>query len=72
MVKIKYVGYLAELAGEREVEIEIRGLEPVRSLVDPGVDLKEVIVLVNGKPSDLDKPVGGDDEVVVLPMASGG
>jgi len=72
MVKIRYVGYLAELVGKREVVVELRDPKPVKSLVDARIDPEDAIVLVNGRPADFERRVWGEDEVVLLPMASGG
>ena len=73
MVKIKYIGYLAELAGKREEEIKLDKPTKIRELIDlQRVKLEELIILVNGLPGSLDSVVSGEDEISVLPVISGG
>lgn len=72
-VKVKYLGYLADLYG-REVEVEVDGAKTLREIVKVPEDLdpEELIYLVNGRPAKLDDKVKPGDVVSVMPHISGG
>ncbi|RLE63783.1 MAG: hypothetical protein DRJ38_06760 [Thermoprotei archaeon] len=74
MVKIKYIGYLAELAGRREEEFKINGKVKVKKLIEQRIKkgLEELVILVNGLPGSLETLVDDDDIVSILPVISGG
>jgi len=73
MVRVKYVGYLASLAGVREEEVDADNVRLGDILRLKGnVNWEEIIILVNGKPANLDTRVSDGDEVTVLPFTSGG
>jgi len=72
MVKVKYIGYLAELVGIREEEIKVEKPVRVREILRIKSDLEELIILVNGLPGSLNSLVDRDDVVSVLPVISGG
>ncbi len=73
MIKVKYVGYLASIAGVREEEINAENARIKELLRLKGnVNWDEVIILVNGRPASLDTKVKSGDEVTVLPFTSGG
>jgi len=73
MIKVKYVGYLASIAGVREEEINAEDARIKELLRLKGnVNWDEVIILVNGRPASLDTRVKSGDEVTVLPFTSGG
>ena len=73
MIKVKYVGYLASIAGVHEEEINAENAK-IRELLrlKGNVTWDEVIILVNGRPAGLDTTVKKGDEVTVLPFTSGG
>ena len=74
MVKIKYIGYLAELAGSREEEVKVNGRIKVKYLLERRIKkgLEELVILVNGLPGSLDTLVDDNDVISVLPVISGG
>jgi len=72
-VRIVYMGYLSELAGGREVELEVCGEARVKDLVKlPGLSLDDLVVLVNGRSARADSPVKPGDKITVMPHISGG
>lgn len=73
MIKVKYVGYLAGIAGVREEKIDAENARIKELLRLRGnVNWDEVIILVNGRPASPDTVVKSGDEVTVLPFTSGG
>ena len=73
-VKIRYYGYLAgEFNGEVEVEIPDEGatVEEVVKLPS-GLDIKDLVLLVNGKPAKPDTRVKPGDTIAVMPHIGGG
>ncbi len=74
MAKIKYIGYLAELAGRGEEEVKVDGRIKVKDLLEQRIKkgLEDLVILVNGLPGSLDTLVDDDDIISVLPVISGG
>ncbi len=73
-VRIRYYGYLAgEIDGEVEVEIPDEGAA-IRDIVNlpSGVDINELVLLVNGKPAKPDTRVKPGDSIAVMPNIGGG
>ena len=73
-VRIRYYGYLAgEIDGEVEVEIPDEGAA-IRDIVKlpSGVDINELVLLVNGKPAKPDTRVKPGDSIAVMPHIGGG
>ncbi|MEB3852164.1 MAG: MoaD/ThiS family protein [Desulfurococcales archaeon] len=74
-VRVRYLGYLAEYAGGREVEVEVgesgaRLIEVVR--LPPDVSPDDLVFLVNGRPAKPGDRVRPGDTVSVMPHISGG
>ncbi|OYT30034.1 MAG: molybdopterin synthase sulfur carrier subunit [Thermofilum sp. ex4484_82] len=73
MVRIKYIGYLADLVGKRKEEIQVKLPVKIKNILKlKNVDMEELVVLVNGRAGNLDTIVSGDDEISILPVISGG
>ncbi|MCD6457500.1 MAG: MoaD/ThiS family protein [Thermoproteales archaeon] len=73
MVRIKYIGYLADLVGKRKKEIQVKSPVKIKNILKlKNVDMEELVVLVNGRAGNLDTIVSGDDEISILPVISGG
>lgn len=71
MVRIKYVGYIASIAGVSEVNTKLEKTTRVYELL-PVKDKGRVIALVNGKPANWDDIVNDEDIVVFMPVIGGG
>ena len=76
MVKIKLIGWVADLAKFKEREVKIDLPVKVKNLLNikeiDKIDEERVIVLVNGKPATLETEVKDDDQIVVMPVIGGG
>ncbi|MCE4624607.1 MAG: MoaD/ThiS family protein [Desulfurococcales archaeon] len=72
-VKLKLLGYLAEVMGGREKEVEICGERRVADLINaPDIDLEELVILINGRGARPEAKVKPEDTVTILPHISGG
>jgi len=73
MIRIKAIGYIAEVIGARELTIESDRLVKIRELISLPKKLESrLIVLINGKPGTLDSLVKSGDRVTLMPTISGG
>jgi len=74
MVKVKALGWIAEKIGfnERDIRISktlrIIDFLPVLNTISD----KYLIILVNNKPANKNTMVKDDDEIVIMPVVSGG
>ncbi len=74
IVKLKLLGYLGEELG-REHEIEVCGERSIEDLIDVrrlGMELEDLVILVNGKGASPKEKVSPGDTVTILPHISGG
>lgn len=73
MVSIKLVGPAAQLAGAKELTIEIDEPTPINQLLPRELkDNESYILLVNQETKSWDQRVKQGDEVIVLPPIGGG
>jgi len=73
MVKIRALGYIAEVLGSRELALNIDKKVKVRELIKLPKDIElRVIILINGEPATLDSEVHNKDQILIMPMISGG
>ncbi|MDP8003780.1 MAG: MoaD/ThiS family protein [Caldisphaera sp.] len=73
-IKIKYLGYLTDLAGKQYDELEINGNKKVEDLIPFLKKLRsdDYILIINGKGAKADTEVKDGDNIVVLPQTGGG
>lgn len=75
-VIIKLMGLFSHLAGAKEVEIKIDGKRRVgdvlREVIPRFDEVKEKIIIINGKVATEDAEVSDCDVVKVMPVLSGG
>lgn len=73
-VKVKYLGYLADLAGAREVEVEVDGKAKVEDVAPVIKKLRrsDYVLLVDGRGAEPETLVGPGSTVVLLPETGGG
>ena len=71
MVKIKYIGYIASIAGVSEVNIKLEEDVKVYELL-PVKDRERIIALINGKLANWNDYVKDEDTVVFMPIIGGG
>ncbi len=73
-VKVKYLGYLADLAGVSEAEVELNGQATVQDVAPVIRNLKrsDYVLIVDGKGAEPDTTVRPGSVIVVLPETGGG
>jgi len=72
MVEMKFLGYLTDLVGTRKKEVFIESPKPLREILPPSFPEKNLIILIDGKPGDLDTLVSPGQSVILMPILSGG
>ncbi|MCK5552480.1 MAG: MoaD/ThiS family protein [Deltaproteobacteria bacterium] len=72
MAELKFLGYLAGIYGKKRAEIPLENPRKLREIL--GVEFPEdrSIVLINRRVGNFDSIVRDGDEVVIMPMISGG
>lgn len=71
-MNVKFLGWIASLAGRREMEVELEGPVQLRDILPFSLQGRNVIVVVNNKAATGETLVEDRDEVVVMPVISGG
>ncbi len=73
-VKVKYLGYLADLAGTSEAEVEVKDGTRVEDVAPVIRKLRrsDYVLLVDGKGAEPDTQVSDGSVVVLLPETGGG
>ncbi|MHA1506078.1 MAG: MoaD/ThiS family protein [Candidatus Asgardarchaeia archaeon] len=77
-MRIKVIGYLSEIIGFKEMNLEIKNPLKISRVIDveklreKGVREDRIIILVNGKPSGVDHILKDEDVVVIMPVVGGG
>ncbi|AMM54582.1 MoaD/ThiS family protein [Pyrococcus kukulkanii] len=73
---IKLMGLFSHLAGAREIEIKVEGKRRVgdilREVIPRFDEIRDKIIIVNGKVASEDVEVGDNDIVKLMPVLSGG
>jgi len=72
MAEFKFLGYLVEIFGEREVRIIVENPRKLRDILGVEFPEERSIVLINRQVGNYDSLIQNGDEVVVMPMISGG
>ena len=72
MAEFKFIGYLAEIAGKREVKIVLENPRKLRDILGIEFPEKRSIVLINQQVENFDSLVRNGDNVVIIPIISGG
>ncbi|MCE4623849.1 MAG: MoaD/ThiS family protein [Caldisphaeraceae archaeon] len=74
-VKIKYLGFLSELAGKRYEEKKIEDKETTIEEIIPFLNKlkpEDYVLIINGKGASPETKVSDGDYVVLLPQTGGG
>jgi molybdopterin converting factor small subunit len=72
MAEFKFIGYLAEIVGKREVKIVLENPRKLRDILGIEFPEKRSIVLINQHVENFDSLVRNGDNVVIIPIISGG
>jgi molybdopterin converting factor small subunit len=72
MVQLKFLGYLAEVAGGRTREIALKGPTRLREMLPQSFPEENIIILIDDKVGTLDSVIQNGNSVVLMPVISGG
>ena len=72
MASLKFLGYLAEIAGAREKNLVLEKPMPLRRVLPPSFPEENVIVLIDKRVGDLDSVIEDKNSVTLMPILSGG
>lgn len=72
MAELKFLGYLADIAGAREKEVNLEKPLPLREILPPAFPEKNIIILINQKSATLDSVIRNEDRISLMPILSGG
>ncbi|AFK23055.1 MoaD/ThiS family protein [Pyrococcus sp. ST04] len=75
-MRIRVMGLFSHLAGAEEIEVRIEGKRRIgdvlREVIPRFNDVKDKIIIINGKVASEDAEVSDEDFVKVMPVLSGG
>jgi sulfur carrier protein ThiS len=69
---LKPIGFLADLIHEQELIVQIQHPIKLRELISAQLPEEKIIILINQKKGTLDSYVNNEDNVLILPIISGG
>jgi len=72
MVEIKFIGFIAEKMGAREMKVSLTQPMKLRDIVEVELSKDRAIVLINQKKGTLDSFIKNGDKVMIMPVVSGG
>jgi len=72
MVEIKFIGFIAEKIGAREMKVSLKQPAKLKDIVEVELPKDRSIVLINQKRATLDSLIKNGDKVMIMPVVSGG
>ncbi len=72
LARLRFFGYLADLAGTREKEIRLEKPVPLSELLPPAFPWENIIILVDEKPGGPESLIANESHVLLMPVLSGG
>ncbi len=72
MVEIKFIGFIAEKMGTRELKISLKQPMKLKNLIEVELSKDRSIVLINLKRGTFDTLIKNGDSVIIMPVVSGG
>lgn len=72
MAELKFLGYLAEIAGAREKILVLDKPMLLRKVLPSSFPEKNVIILIDQKVGNLDSFIENENLVLIMPIVSGG
>jgi len=72
MAEFRFLGYLAEIFGEKRVEISLENPKKLRDILKVEFPEDRSIVLINQRAGNFDSIIRNGDKVVIMSMISGG
>ncbi len=72
MAELKFLGYLAEVAGVRTKNLVLDKPMPLRKILPSSFPEENVIVLIDRKVGNFDSLIENGNSIVIMPVLSGG
>lgn len=72
MAEFRFLGYLAEISGEKRMEISLENPKKLRDILKVKFPEDRSIVLINQRVGNFDSIIRNGDKVVIMSMISGG
>jgi molybdopterin converting factor small subunit len=72
LAELKFLGYLAEIAGAREKILVLDKPMLLRKVLPSSFPEKNVIILIDKKVGSLDSLIENGNSIVIMPILSGG
>jgi len=72
LAELKFLGYLAEVAGARTKNLDLDKPTPLRRILPSPFPEENVIILIDKKVGSFDSLIENGNLVVIMPMLSGG
>ncbi len=72
MAELKLFGYLSDIVGIREKEVNLEKPIPLREMLPSPFPETNIIILINERVGHLDSLIQNEDEVSIMPILSGG
>jgi sulfur carrier protein ThiS len=72
-MNIKFIGWISSLAETREMDITLETPEQLKNILPFSLQGKEnIIIIVNNEPGSATTVVSNKDQVLLMPVISGG
>lgn len=72
MVEIKFIGFIAEKMGTREMKVSLTQPVKLKDIVEVELSKDRAIVLINQNKGTLNSLIKNGDKVMIMPVVSGG
>jgi len=72
LASLKFLGYLAEIAGTRERNLVLDKPTPLRGILPPSFPEENIVILIDERAGSLDSVIENESSVILMPMLSGG
>lgn len=71
-MRIKFLGWIASLAGKREMDVTVETPVQLKEILPFSLRERNIIVVVNNKPGSEETVVHNNDQIMLMPVISGG
>ncbi len=72
LAELRFLGYLAEVAGARTRNLFLERPKPLREILPSPFPEENIVILIDEKVGNLDSLVNNESSIVIMPVLSGG